>query len=135
MVRTRDKGRANAAEALGNLALRNKDIAAAVVQAGAIPLLVELLSDDSDEGSADAVEALGKLASGNVNIAAVIVRAGAIPLLVDLLRGRGSGKGRKFAVMALYHLTSHNAGRRQLKRLGYTRDRLRQLQARRSIEH
>jgi hypothetical protein len=59
-----DDGRVYAAVALGNLACGNDTITAAVVAAGAIPLMVELLrGGGSVEGRMYAVEALYNLTS------------------------------------------------------------------------
>jgi predicted ThiF/HesA family dinucleotide-utilizing enzyme len=82
-----DEGRADAAKALGNLAIRGDDIAAAVVAAGALPRLVELLSDGSDKGNANAAEALGILAYDDEEIAAAVMAAGAYPPLMELMDG------------------------------------------------
>jgi hypothetical protein len=49
--------RGHAAKALGTLAFRNVHITAAVVAAGALPLLVELLRGGSDEVKMYAVKA------------------------------------------------------------------------------
>jgi HEAT repeat protein len=69
------------------------------VEAGAVPLLVDLLSGGSEEGRAAAAFALGSLADSNDDSAADIVEAGAVPLLVDLLSG-GSERGRAAAAKA-----------------------------------
>lgn len=68
--------------ALQNLA-SNKDIAAAVVAAGALSLLVR---DGSEKSRANATLALGNFAAGNDIYKLVMVAAGALPLLVELLR-------------------------------------------------
>jgi vacuolar protein 8 len=56
-----DKGRANAAEALGSLAEGNNNNKVAIMAAGAIPPLVELLRGGSDEGRVKASGALANL--------------------------------------------------------------------------
>jgi vacuolar protein 8 len=78
-------------------------VAAAIVAAGAIPLLVELLRSDSDEGKTESARALQLLFSNGATNKKVIVAAGALPLLVELLQGR-LYEGRKNAAFALYCL-------------------------------
>jgi hypothetical protein len=69
---------------------------AAVVAAGAIPLLAELLRGGSDKGRFAAARVLGTLADayGRPQYATAVVVAGAIPSLVALLRD-GSNEGRQ----------------------------------------
>jgi hypothetical protein len=127
-----DEGRVGAAGALMSLTAGNYDNSAAAVAAGAIHPLVELMRGGLDEGSAFATGTLGNLAYGNDTHTAAVVAAGAIPPLVELLSGEGSAEGRRIAAGALFFLTRHDAGRRQVEGLGYTQDRLRELQAERS---
>jgi hypothetical protein len=65
--------------------------------------------------------------------AVAAAEAGAIPPLVDLLRGEGSTEGAEFIAMALFNLTSLDAGRRQIEGLGYTRNLRRELLAERPL--
>jgi vacuolar protein 8 len=60
---------------------------AAVLDAGSIPQLVELLRDGSLEGRANAAAALYIHTFCNDATTATIVAAGALPPLVELLRG------------------------------------------------
>jgi HEAT repeat protein len=65
-----------------------EDVAIAIVAAGALPPLVELLSSRFDAGTRkNAATALMMLAGRNKVIKAAVVAAGAIPPLVELLRG------------------------------------------------
>jgi intracellular sulfur oxidation DsrE/DsrF family protein len=82
-----DEGRVDAVAALVNLAGGyDATHIAAVVTAGAIPLLVDLLRGNSDEEMLENVTlALGNLACSNNANAAAIEEASAIPLLVGLL--------------------------------------------------
>jgi hypothetical protein len=73
-----DASKANAARALGNLASGNNDIKAAIVAAGAIPLLMELLRDGSDLGKAMAAGALANLSSCNNVLKFSVVVGGSI---------------------------------------------------------
>jgi hypothetical protein len=89
--------------------------ATAVVEAGVLPLLVELICGDSDAARAlgccgnvkqGAARALGKLAVANAANMAAVVEAGAIPLvelLVELL-GSDSHKGSVVTVWALWNI-------------------------------
>ena len=79
LSRGSDEGSAYAAGALTILVFRNNAVAAAVVAAGAIPLLVELLSSGSDDGRVYAAVALGNLACGNDTITAAVVAAARSP--------------------------------------------------------
>jgi 4'-phosphopantetheinyl transferase EntD len=80
---------------------------AAIVEAGAIPQLVELLRGGSVNGRANAAAALGGLTiSDDDAIRVAIVAVGAIPPLVELLRG-GSVEGRANAAGVLGNL-AHN---------------------------
>jgi hypothetical protein len=135
-----NQGREHAAVALKHLAARNHTIRAIITEAGAIPPLVEMLSSGGWYTSRPAAaEVLGFLTEGNHDIAAAVVEAGAILPLVALLEYPGGEsaprplpdsvrRGRE-AARALYNLTLHDAGRRQAEGLGYTRTRLRELQA------
>jgi HEAT repeat protein len=74
--------------------------------AGALPLLVELLSSGSEEGRANAAMALDNLDFDNHWSA--VVAAGAIPPLVELLHD-GSDDGRVNAEEALANLMCDNS--------------------------
>jgi hypothetical protein len=122
-----DKGRSFAAATLAILACKNANLAA-VMAAGALPSLVELLRSGSDQGRANAAAALCKLVKYNDDNKAVVLAAGAIAPLVEMLRDGGSAEvGRRNAARALYILTSHKAGQRQVAGFGYTRGQLKAL--------
>jgi len=80
-------------------------VAAAIVAAGAIPLLVELLRSGSDESKTESARVLQLLFSNGAtnHDKKVIVAAGALPPLMELLQGR-LHEGRKNAAFALYVL-------------------------------
>jgi vacuolar protein 8 len=89
---------------LGILAFGNVDVAAAIVAAGALPPLVELLRSGSDEVKMCAAKVLGRdLADTDIDIAAAVVAAGAMSPLVELLYG-GSDAVKKYASPALVSL-------------------------------
>jgi vacuolar protein 8 len=92
--------KADAAEALGILVFDTNVSREAVMRAGTLPPLMELLSGSLERGRTYATVALGDLAGGHVDVAAAVVVAGAIPLLVELLRS-GSDEGKKYASAAL----------------------------------
>jgi hypothetical protein len=70
---------------------------AAVVSAGAIPALVEVLKKGRDKGKAEAARALCNLCANEDATRLMVVRAGALPPLVRLLR-----KGAKnFSVLTM----------------------------------
>jgi hypothetical protein len=87
-----DKGRVNAANALENLMASNRIREIAVIKAGAIPPLVEMLRSDSTEGKDYAASTLRNLASSLTSCEAdgavkqAIVEARGLPL-VEMLRG------------------------------------------------
>jgi vacuolar protein 8 len=78
----------------------------AVVVAGAIPSLVELLRGGLNEGKKNAAAALGMIAPCS-DATAAMVAAGALPMLVELLRS-GSDKGKATAAGALANLMANN---------------------------
>jgi hypothetical protein len=94
-----------AARALGNLALAYDNIKVAIVAAGAIPPLLELLRGGSDEGRAGVAWALANLTINDAANKVAIVLSGAIPLLTEVLHG-GSDEGRAGAAIALGNLAS-----------------------------
>ena len=73
----------------------------AIVKAGGIPPLVNLLRDGSAEGKAAAAEALHFIELGGRAYQIRVVEAGCIPLFVDLLRD-GSAGAKREAERALY---------------------------------
>jgi len=85
----------------------NNAFMAAVVEAGAIHPLVELLSSGSDKARAKATGALGNLTGSNAANKATIVAAGVIPKLVELL-GSGSDESKENAAAVLFHLACSN---------------------------
>jgi hypothetical protein len=82
----------------------------AVVAAGALPPLVELLRSGSDDGKGYAAGALGMLADGNVDIMPVIVAVGALPPLVVMLSSGSEDGSKLYAVRALGVLAGGNVG-------------------------
>jgi hypothetical protein len=83
-----------AARVPGRLSAGNASNSAAIVEAGALLPLVELLRCGSEEDRRLAAEALGNLAVANdAMIRAAIVEAGAVPLLVAWLSGGSGGTG------------------------------------------
>jgi len=95
-----DKGKAKAAGALRNLTGGNDANRVAVLAAGVLPLMSELLRGGSDKGKTNAAGVLCNLAYGNDTNRAAVYAAGAIFLLVELLRsgeprrGGGTPRGR-----------------------------------------
>lgn len=76
----------HAALVLGIAAATSPDTQEAIVDAGAVEPLVDLLHADAPEARGQAAVALRTLASNNLHCKVVIERAGAIPLLMKLLR-------------------------------------------------
>ena len=101
-----DASKAAAAKALGSLAYFPAANKVAIVEAGGISPLVDLLRDGGAEAKGRAAEALFWLAFDDAN-RILISEAGAVPRLVDLLRdGREVDKGQ--AAMALGNLARKN---------------------------
>eukprot|EP01018_Ginkgo_biloba_P015197 Gb_29276 [translate_table: standard] len=97
------RGKRDAASALFNLSiLRGNDCK--VVEAGAVPLLVNLLTDDDDRPglSDDALAVLAVLA-GHLQGLIAISQTSAIPVLIGLLRS-GSPKGKENSIAVLVAL-------------------------------
>ncbi|GKV34183.1 hypothetical protein SLEP1_g42584 [Rubroshorea leprosula] len=92
-----------AAGELRLLAKRNADNRVCIAEAGAIPLLVELLSSPDPRTQEHAVTALLNL-SINENNKGTIVNAGAIPDIVDVLKS-GSMEARENAAATLFSLS------------------------------
>lgn len=92
-----------AAGELRLLAKRNADNRVCIAEAGAIPLLVELLSLSDSRTQEHAVTALLNL-SINDNNKVSIVNAGAIPDIVDVLKN-GSMEARENAAATLFSLS------------------------------
>jgi mannose/fructose-specific phosphotransferase system component IIA len=102
-----DATREKAARVLGNFErVVDRNDTATIMAAGALPLLVELLSSGSDKGRQQAAWALANLALNNDIIASAFVAAGALPMLVELLSS-GSEKGRMEAAWALANLAAN----------------------------
>lgn len=97
-----EQQRASAGE-LRLLAKRNADNRVCIAEAGAIPLLVELLSSPDPRAQEHAVTALLNL-SINENNKGTIVNAGAIPDIVDVLKN-GSMEARENAAATLFSLS------------------------------
>eukprot|EP00927_Polykrikos_kofoidii_P062596 TRINITY_DN57403_c0_g1_i1.p1 TRINITY_DN57403_c0_g1~~TRINITY_DN57403_c0_g1_i1.p1 ORF type:complete len:902 (+),score=161.87 TRINITY_DN57403_c0_g1_i1:57-2708(+) len=98
----------DAAVSLWNIAVGNSMVQEAIEQAGAVPPLVELLSDP--EASPDvheaAVAVLGALAANSAESRVTMAKAGAIPLLVKILKYDQAG-ARVVAARALWGLAAH----------------------------
>ncbi|CAI8604144.1 unnamed protein product [Vicia faba] len=92
-----------AAGELRLLAKRNADNRVCIAEAGAIPLLVELLSSGDPRTQEHAVTALLNLSINESN-KGTIVNAGAIPDIVDVLRN-GSMEARENAAATLFSLS------------------------------
>lgn len=92
-----------AAGELRLLAKRNADNRVCIAGAGAIPLLVELLSSPDSRTQEHAVTALLNLSINEGN-KGTIVNAGAIPDIVDVLRN-GSMEARENAAATLFSLS------------------------------
>lgn len=92
-----------AAGELRLLAKRNADNRVCIAEAGAIPLLVELLSSMDPRTQEHAVTALLNLSINDSN-KGTIVNAGAIPDIVDVLR-KGSMEARENAAATLFSLS------------------------------
>ncbi|KAH6801706.1 plant U-box 14 [Perilla frutescens var. frutescens] len=97
-----DQQRAAAGE-LRLLAKRNADNRVCIAEAGAIPLLVELLSSPDLRTQEHAVTALLNLSINEAN-KGTIVNAGAIPDIVDVLKN-GSPEARENAAATLFSLS------------------------------
>lgn len=97
-----DQQRAAAGE-LRLLAKRNADNRVCIAEAGAIPLLVELLSSPDLRTQEHAVTALLNLSINEGN-KGTIVNAGAIPDIVDVLKN-GSTEARENAAATLFSLS------------------------------
>ncbi|GAV77194.1 Arm domain-containing protein/U-box domain-containing protein/KAP domain-containing protein [Cephalotus follicularis] len=97
-----EEQRAAAAE-LRLLAKRNADNRVCIAEAGAIPLLVELLSSPDTRTQEHAVTALLNLSINDSN-KGTIVNAGAIPDIVDVLK-HGSMEARENAAATLFSLS------------------------------
>ena len=92
-----------AAGELRLLAKRNADNRVCIAEAGAIPLLVELLSSPDPRTQEHAVTALLNLSINESN-KGTIVNAGAIPDIVDVLKN-GSMEARENAAATLFSLS------------------------------
>ncbi|GMN51008.1 hypothetical protein TIFTF001_020164 [Ficus carica] len=92
-----------AAGELRLLAKRNADNRVCIAEAGATPLLVELLSSPDPRTQEHAVTALLNLSIHDIN-KGLIVNAGAIPDIVDVLKN-GSMEARENAAATLFSLS------------------------------
>lgn len=104
------RGKRDAVSALFNLSI-NRNNAARVVEVGAVPLLVNLLTEEDRERPGLADDALAVLAvlSGQRPGLAAVSQTSAIPILVGLLRS-ASPKGKENAVAVLLSLCRHGGG-------------------------
>lgn len=93
----------SAAGELRLLAKRNADNRVCIAEAGAIPLLVELLSSPDGRTQEHAVTALLNLSINEAN-KGIIVSVGAIPEIVDVLK-TGSTEARENAAATLFSLS------------------------------
>ncbi|KAI3929437.1 hypothetical protein MKW92_011760 [Papaver armeniacum] len=107
-------GKRDAATALFNLAIYNANKANVVV-AGAVPLLIELLMDDTAGITDDALAVLALLSGNPEGLEEIKKNRTMVPLLVDLLRF-GSAKGKENAVTLLLGLCK-NGGEELTRRL------------------
>uniref|UniRef100_A0A7S3JQ13 RING-type E3 ubiquitin transferase n=1 Tax=Aureoumbra lagunensis TaxID=44058 RepID=A0A7S3JQ13_9STRA len=106
-----DLTRQAAAGILQHIACFSMNYKVAIANAGAIPLLVKLLDDQSasDDTKADAARCLWSIAVNDQKKIA-IANAGAIPLLVNLIdRDAGSIGVREAAAGALQNLAANNS--------------------------
>lgn len=98
----------DAALVLGILATASSENQAAIVRAGAVPQLVELLKCDMPEARGQAAVALRALAANNTYNKVAIVRAGAIPVLIRLLQ-QDTAEVQEVAESALQALAETNS--------------------------
>jgi GGDEF domain-containing protein len=103
-----DQAKAAAASSLWDLAMESAEHRTALADAGAIPVLVDLLKIGSAGGKEMAAGVLASLAVNAENMVTAIPQAGAIPALVDLLKS-GSAEGKLQAAGALWNLANNDA--------------------------
>jgi hypothetical protein len=99
---TPSRGKRDAATALYNLAVY-KGNQASIVAAGAVPLLVSLLTDEEAAIADDALSVLAVIAGGSQEGVTAITETPAIPILVSVLRD-GSSRGKEYAIVVLLAL-------------------------------
>lgn len=95
-------GKRDAATALCNLALYNANKACIVVS-GAVPLLIDLLTDDKAGITDDALQALSLVLGCSEGLQEIRKSRVLVPLLIDLLRF-GSPKGKESSITLLLGL-------------------------------
>lgn len=88
-----------AALAISNLTVNSDEIIKAIIEANAIPTLVELLKSDSDELHESAGHALSKLAILSGEATELIYKAGAIPFLDKLLESNYDSVKKLYVVI------------------------------------
>ncbi|KAH7672592.1 Zinc finger RING/FYVE/PHD-type protein [Dioscorea alata] len=96
------RGKKDAVSALFNIAVYNAN-KARIVAAGAVTMLVELLTDDKAEITDDALAVLALLCSCPEGLKEMGERRGLVPLLVELMRF-GSAKGKENSITLLLGL-------------------------------
>ena len=92
-----------------NILAVNDSTKIAIIDAGAIPALVVLLTSGTDEAKATAAGLFCSL-SFNAKIAVAIADAGAIPSL-EALRTSGATDAKMYATFALERLSAKNPAR------------------------
>ena len=103
-----DERREDAAYALWTHAHLNDAMKVAIREAGAIPLLIELLKSGSADTRRSAASALENIAHANAENTALIVEAGGIPPLLALVEADGSVNAGLMSVEALRMLAHNN---------------------------
>ena len=103
-----DERREDAAYALWTHAHLNDAMKVAIREAGAIPLLIELLKSGSADTRRSAASALENIAHANAENTALIVEAGGIPPLLALVEAAGSVIAGLMSVEALRMLAHNN---------------------------
>lgn len=101
-----EQGRGNAALALGNVSAGNPAYAELVMEAGALPKLIDLLGCNKVAVAQNAAGAAANIACSK-KCAAVFVEAGMLTKLVDLIKN-GTGAARAMAAAAMVNMAAGN---------------------------
>lgn len=99
----------HAAQALGNISIRNPIYSIKIAQAGAIPLLCKRISIGTDKQKRQVVFALENLARKNPNNCAAIEDSGGLPALVALLSADGTLKTRATKAIGVIGFSSRSS--------------------------